>query len=494
MKPSAGRTLSNQREHDGEKAEIGMKRWTAAAASLALTIIASSTASSARAQGTDALRQWDQSVDALIRKVAPSVVQILVTGYGTVNEGDRGNAGVVIGRQKAIASGFVVDASGYILTNAHVVNGAQHVQVVLPPAESDGTLASALASRVTMASARIVGVAREIDLALLKVDAAKLTALPLANYRNLHQGEAVFAFGSPQGLRNTVTHGVISAVARQTDPDSPMVYIQTDAPINPGNSGGPLVNAGGEVVGVNTFILSQSGGNEGLGFAIPSGVVHVVYEQLRKYGHLHRPEIGVQLQTISPEMAQGLGLARNYGVIISDVVPGGPAEGAGMRIGDILLSIDGKGADNLPYVAFHLLSRNEGESVHLEALRGKQQMSFDVALKEHPHEMDQVSALADPEKNLVPQLGILGVEMDRKIASMIEDLRDPYGIIVAARAAGAAAEIPLTTGDVIRSLNGEPMNTLDKLRAALKALPPGAPIVLQIQRDGKLQFVTFTLE
>jgi serine protease Do len=472
-----------------------MKRHTAAAAGLALTMTGAGTALSARAQtSSDALRQWDQSVDRLIRKVAPSVVQILVTGYGTVNEADRGNAGVVIGRQKAIGSGFVVDAGGYVLTNAHVVNGAQHVQIVLPPAESDGTVASALSARINVVPARIVGVAREIDLALLKVDAAGMSALPLANYRNLHQGETVFAFGSPQGLRNTVTHGVISAVARQTDPDSPMVYIQTDAPINPGNSGGPLVNAGGEVVGVNTFILSQSGGTEGLGFAIPSGVVHVVYEQLRKYGHLHRPEIGVQLQTISPEMAQGLSLVRNYGVIVSDVVPGGPAEGMGVRIGDILLSIDGKSADNLPYVAFHMLSRNEGERIHLEVLRGKQQMSFEVPLKEHPHEMDQVSALADPEKNLVPQLGILGVEIDRKIASMIEDLRDPYGIIVAARAAGAAAEIPLTTGDVIRALNGEPMNTLDKLRASLKALAPGAPIVLQIQRDGRLQFVTFGLE
>jgi serine protease Do len=178
-----------------------------------------------------------------------------VTGYGTINEVGHSNAGVVIGRQKAIGSGFVVDAGGYILTNAHVVNGAQHVQVVVPPAESDGTVANGLASRVTVVPARIVGVAREIDLALLKVDTAKLIALPMANYRNLRQGETVFAFGSPEGLRNTVTHGVISAVARQTDPDSPMVYIQTDAPINPGNSGGPLVNAGGEVVGVNTFIF-----------------------------------------------------------------------------------------------------------------------------------------------------------------------------------------------------------------------------------------------
>jgi len=460
-----------------------------------IAILTLSYASSASAQAeSDALRRWDESVDALVRRVSPSVVQIMVTGYGAISEGARGNADVVIGRQKAIGSGFVIDASGYIITNAHVVNGAQRVQVALPGGPAEGSIAGSLASRITVIPARIIGVSREIDLALLKVDASNLAALPVANYRNLRQGETVFAFGSPQGLRNSVTHGIISAVARQTDPDSPMIYIQTDAPINPGNSGGPLVNVNGEVVGVNTFILSESGGAEGLGFAIPCGVVHVVYEQLRKYGHLHRPEIGVQLQTISPEMAQGLKLARNYGVIISDVVPGGPAETAGVRIGDILLSIDGRNADSLPYVAFHTLSRSAGEKVRFEVLRGATQIGLDITLKEQPHEMDQVSALADPEKSLVSQLGILGVEIDKNIASMIQDLRDPYGIIVAARAAGAVGEIPLTTSDVIRSFNGEPMTTLDRLRAALKALPPNAPIVLQIQREGKLQFVTFSLE
>src|SRR5215469_8921316 len=371
-----------------------MKRWAAIGGMAAFLLGAGS---DVKAQGgTEAIRQWDESVNALLRRVSPSVVQILVTGYGTISEGDKGNAGVVIGKQKAIGSGFVIDAGGYILTNAHVVSGAQRVQVVLPSAEADGTLASELATRVSVVPARIVGVTKEIDLALLKVDDVKLSPLAVANYRNLRQGESVFAFGSPQGLRNTVTHGVISAVARQTDPDSPMVYIQTDAPINPGNSGGPLVNGNGEVVGVNTFIFSQSGGNEGLGFAIPCGLVNVVYQQLRKYGHLHRPEIGVQLQTISTEMAAGLGLARNFGVIISDVTPGGPAEAAGVRIGDILLSIDGKPAESLPYVAFHLFSREEGEKVQLQVLRGKQQMSFEVGMKERPHEMDQVSALADP--------------------------------------------------------------------------------------------------
>jgi len=448
-----------------------------------------------RARGqSDAVRQWNEAVAGLLRKVSPSVVQILVTGYGTISETSRGNADVVIGRQKAIGSGFVIDPSGYILTNAHVVNGAQRVQVVLPSAEADRGVAAALAARTTVVPARIVGLARDVDLALLKVDGPRFTALAFANYRDLRQGETVFAFGSPQGLRNTVTHGVISAVARQTDPDSPMVYIQTDAPINPGNSGGPLVDAQGDVVGVNTFILSQSGGNEGLGFAIPSGVARVVYQQLRKYGHLHRAEIGVQLQTISPEMAAGLKLGRDYGVIVSDVAPGGPAEGAGVRVGDILVSVDGKAADSLPYVAFYMLSRASGEALHLELLRGATAVVLDVPLRERPHEMDQVSALADPEKNLVPELGILAVEIDQRIASMVAGLRDPWGIIVAARAAGAAREVPLATGDVIRSLTGQPMNTLERLRAALAAVPAGAPVVLQIQRDDKLQYLVFSLD
>jgi serine protease Do len=448
----------------------------------------------AQEHASDPLRRMNESIDALIKKVSPSVVQILVTGYGPLEEADKGNTGVVIGRQRAIGSGFFIDANGYIMTNAHVVSGAQRVQVVLPATSADGSPEAVLSARTNIVSARIIGVTREVDLALLKIDGAKMPALPIAAYKNLRQGEAVFAFGSPEGLRNTVTHGVVSAVARQIDPDSPMVYIQTDAPINPGNSGGPLVNINGEVVGVNTFILSQSGGNEGLGFAIPSGALKVVYQQLRKFGHLHRPEVGLGLQTITPSLAAALKLARNYGLIISDVKPGGPAEAAGLRIGDVLLSVDGKTAENLPYVSFHLLSREQGDKVHLEILRGNLQLAFDVPVIEQPHEMDQVASLADPEKNLVQPLGILGVEIDDRVARMVAGLRDPFGIIVAARAAGAAAEIPLTTGDVIRTLNGEPMTTLDRLRGALKALPPGAAVALQIQRDDRLLYVSFTLD
>lgn len=446
----------------------------------------------AQSRTTDELRRLNESVDALVKRISPSVVQILVTGYGPLEESEHGSTATIIGRQRAIGSGFVIDSNGYIITNGHVVNGAQRVQVVIAGPNADGSPESTLSARTNIVAARIIGVSRDVDLALLKVEVKNLPALTLANYRNVHQGETVFAFGSPQGLRNSVTHGVVSAVARQIEPDAPMVYVQTDAPINPGNSGGPLVNVNGEVVGVNTFILSQSGGNEGLGFAVPCGLISIVYGQLRKFGHLHRTEIGIGVQTITPTLAAALKLPRNYGVVVSDVVPSSSAEAAGMQIGDVLVGIDGKEAGSLPYVAYHLMFREYGEKVHLDLLRGDRALALDVPVMEPPHDMDQITALADPEKSIVPMLGILGVEIDRKIAAMAPDLRDPFGIIVAARAAGAGIEVPLNAGDVIRTLNGEPMTTLDRLRSALKALPPGSAVALQIQRDQRLMFVSFT--
>jgi len=194
------------------------------------------------AAAQDPLARMNESIDALTRKVWPSVVQILVTSYGAREESGRADAGVVMGRQRSVGSGFVIDPDGYIMTNAHVVAGAQRVQIVLPADNADGTLATALSGRTYVIAARIVGVTSELDLALLKVDGMKLPPLALATYSQLRQGETVFAFGSPIGLRNSLTHGLVSAVARQIDPDSPQIFVQTDAPINPGNSGGPLVN------------------------------------------------------------------------------------------------------------------------------------------------------------------------------------------------------------------------------------------------------------
>ncbi len=448
----------------------------------------------APAASGDPLVRMNEAVDALTKKVWPSVVQILVTSYGAREDGARGDANVVVGRQRSVGSGFVIDAAGYILTNAHVVNNAQRVQIVLPDDNVDGTLATALSGRTYVIAARIVGLAPELDLALLKVDGQKLTPLPLATYSQIRQGETVFAFGSPIGLRNSLTHGLVSAVARQVDPDSPLIYIQTDAPINPGNSGGPLVNIKGEVVGVNTFILSQSGGNEGLGFAIPSATARTVFRQLKQYGQLRRQEIGISMQTITAGMGTALGLVKNYGVIVSDVWPGGPAEAAGLKPGDILVSVDGQPADNLPTVVYNFRLRDSQDKVKLVVLRDGREQRFEVTPVEDRSDLDSVSSMADPEKSLVPQLGILGVEIDKRILAAATGLRDPYGIIVVARAAGATSEVPLQPRDIIRSLNNKQMATLESLKAAMSALMPGAPVTLQIQRDGKLMYVSFTLD
>ncbi len=242
------------------------------------------------------------------------------------------------------------------MTNAHVINGAEKIEVIVPPRKTPGAVVDTTQdAQGTHYAARIVGVTQEFDLAVVKIDGHALPALSIDGaMRPARQGEMVFAFGSPEGLRNTVTMGVVSAVARQPDPDSPRVYVQTDTPINPGNSGGALVDADGHLVGINTFMLSTSGGNQGLGFAIPSEIVAYAYPQLLKNGHVRHPSIDASLQTITPALAAGLHLAREFGIIVSDVAPRGPADNADLRVQDIILGVDGTPVENLPAFAYAL--------------------------------------------------------------------------------------------------------------------------------------------
>jgi len=456
-----------------------------------------SQAQSARTnQSPDALRQLSNSVEELVKRVSPSVVQVLVTGFGRAEEGAGGEADLVIGRFRSIGSGVIVDPEGYILTNAHVLKGAQRVQVVLPSAIAGASPDLAgLNPRGRTMDARIVGLSREIDLAVLEIKAKGLPALPIGNYSNLRQGEMVLAFGSPGGLQNSVTMGVVSAVGRQPDPDSPMVYIQTDAPINPGNSGGPLVNVDGELVGINTFILSQSGGNEGLGFAIPSGIVAVAYPQLRKFGHVHRGEIGIHVQSINSSLAAGLGLPMDQGVIVSDVMPGSPAETAGIKIQDIILSIDGKPVGGLPVFGMYMFMLREGDRVKIQVLRGTEKMQVEIPVVQRQHSIDLLSDLVDPEKNLVGKLGILGIEIDQKISQMLPGLRQASGVIVAARVAGLGGEEnSLAVGDVVHALNGVTVLSLDFLRSTLDAIKPNSPVVLQVEREGIMMYTSFRMD
>jgi serine protease Do len=447
------------------------------------------------ARNSDVLHQLNDSIDSLVQRVSPAVVQILVTGYGAAEETERGQTELLVGRRRAIGSGVIVDPEGYIVTNAHVVKGAQNIEVLVPPRPAPSTSVNAAANtQGKNFQARIVGTSSELDLAVIKIDAHALPSLTLRNsIRLARQGEMVFAFGSPEGLRNTVTMGVVSAVARQADPDSPLVYVQTDTPINPGNSGGALVNADGDLVGINTFILSSTGGNQGLGFAIPTGVVASAYPQLVKFGHVHQPIIGALVQTITPELAAALGLQRDFGVIVSDTSPGGPADTAGLKIQDIVLSVDGVAIGSLPQFAQTLYQHEAGEHATLEILRGSDHTKVDIPLMDRPHKEDSLADLADPVKNLVRPLDILGVEITLELAQALPDLRIPTGIIVAARTLGTrTGEIPLQTGDVIHGLNGKPIAKLEELRAALMAVKPGGPVALQIERHAQIIYVSFT--
>ncbi len=288
------------------------------------------------AEPPNTLLELNRDLENLAARVSPAVVQILVTGYGPLTESDRSQAAFIV-RQHAVGSGVIVDSNGYIMTNAHVVEGAQRIRVALPLPMGDSFGQAPIGKRRIL-EARLLGQHKETDLALLKIDETDLPTLQLGSRQPPHVGQLVFAIGSPEGLQNSVTMGVVSALARQADSSKPLTYLQTDAPINPGNSGGPLVDMNGAALGINTFILSQGGGSEGLGFAIPARIVDFVYRSLRAHGHVHRVEIGAVAQEITPTLADGLHLSQHWGVVVVDVTPDGPAAAAGLQIQDIILT------------------------------------------------------------------------------------------------------------------------------------------------------------
>jgi serine protease Do len=467
------------------------RRLLLAAAAVGLTLTAPDvSAQTPRVAATAA--DLSSAIEATARSVAPAVVEIFTTSYAP-GEGVVPRSADLVTTRRASGSGVVVDPNGYIITNAHVVRGAQRLYVEL---SQPGTGRSILGTPGRRLIGQVVGLDLETDLAVVKVDAQGLPALALADSDDLQPGQVVLACGSPLGLHNSVSLGVISAVARQLEPESPMIYVQTDASISPGSSGGPLVDLRGRIVGINTLKVGQASGDDGLGFAAPSNIVRTVYEQIRKSGRVRRGDIGVKAQTVTPVMAAGLGLPRDHGVIVADVRPGSMAAKAGLERGDLVTALDGKAMENGRQLQVSLYRHVVGDVVTLEVVRDGRTMKLPVAMAERQDALGSLTDAADIRQNLVPRLGVLGLTVDAQVAEVLPWLRVRGGMVVVSLVDGAidARDGGLAPGDVIFTLNRTPVAGLSELRRALDALQAGDAVVLGIDRRGELLYLAFTVE
>ena len=435
------------------------------------------------------LTDFSTAIEEIARASSPAVVQITVRARAMM-DADNGQPAGFLAERKATGSGVIVDPSGYIVTNAHVVEGARSIDVSVITGEE-----TEAAEGHRHFSAKIAGVDRETDLAVLKIDARNLPTLPFLDSDKLKQGQVVLALGSPLGLENSLTVGFVSAPIRHLRPDHPMFYIQTDAPINPGNSGGPLLDTEGRIAGINTLILSQSGGSEGIGFAIPSNVVRQVYNQLRAEGRIRRGAIGVIPDDLTPTLAAALGIQHHSGVILSDVAPNSAAQAAGLEPGDIILAIDGKPLREARQFMAAIFRRAIGDEVKLDVLRKNERTQKTATIMERRRSPESLADLATADAQLIRQFGVLALTVDGKITAVLTDLRRLYGVAVVAIPAEFAAFNPgLTAGDVIYEFNGVRIESLDALRTALEGKKSGDPVALLVERRGQLIYVSFELE
>src|SRR5215204_5146048 len=463
---------------------------------LLLVVALNALPSGVAAQGkVPGLADLSKSLEDLAQRVSPSVVQIFVTGYAIPDETDGGSGGDPV-LERGSGSGVIVDSTGYIVTNAHVIENATRIEVELPFASTGGDAGrSILGRRGRTVGAQVVAIDQETDIAVIKVEAKSLPVLPIGDSDGLRPGQLVLAFGSPLGLSSSVTMGVVSAVARQLTPEDPMIYIQTDAPINPGNSGGALVDTEGRLVGINTLIFSQSGGSEGIGFAAPSNIVRNVVAQITKFGRVRRGEIGVHAQTITPLLAEALGLKVDTGVILADVTQGGPAAAAGLKSGDIVVSMDGKRMENGRQFRINIYARGAGEQVTLDVRRGDRQLAVKVPVVERHSGTARLADLVGQQQALV-SLGMTVLDLTPAIAQVLPDLRRDRGAVIAR----VSQDVPysqqgrLQPGDVVYELNGKTVENVADLRQIAGTLKTPSAAVLLLEREGVLMYVSFRIE
>ena len=379
--------------------------------------------------------------------------------------------------EQSLGSGVIVDASGIVVTNNHVIKDADEIKVAL----SDGRQ---FESKVLLRD-------ETTDLAVLKIDANdKFPVLSLGDSDGVEVGDLVLAIGNPFGVGQTVTNGIVSAQSRtQVGVSDFDFFIQTDAAINPGNSGGGLIDMRGRLIGINTAIYSRSGGSVGIGFAIPSNMVRAVVDAaLSGSTSFERPFIGATFQNITPDVAEGLGMDKSFGVLVTAVTKGGPAEQASLKVGDVVLSVQGVRADNIDVLGYRLSTAGIGNTVTLDIVRNGKDSKLPVKLAKEPEAKPQQKQTIEGDN---PFAGAVVEELTPQTASKMR-LRDgARGVIVTDVVINSqAARLGLRQRDIIRGINGNPIRTINDLTAALND-GRGLAWRLEVERNGALirQFV-----
>src|SRR5438094_758582 len=434
----------------------------------------------------------------IVEKVAPSVVTVFTSqtvargltsfpfGDDTLRQFFGGQSPQRQGKQtlQGLGSGVIVSPDGYILTANHVVSGAEEIMV-------------GLGTELRKYKAKKVGTDPGTDVALLKIDEKNLPAIAFADSEKARAGDIVLAIGNPFGLRQTVTMGIISAVGRGAigivDYEN---FIQTDAAINMGNSGGALVDTEGRLLGINTAIFSRSGGNQGIGFAIPSNLARDVMQSLREKGRVIRGYIGASVQTLTPELAEAMKLkGEPSGALVGDVTPRSPAEKAGIKTGDVIATANGKKISDARELRLLIGSMAPGTKAQIEVNREGQKKTFDVELGEMPAGAAEENAEASPEESAQPEKatvfgGVAVADITEDIRNALNLSKDIKGAVIAeVDADSPAAKAGLREGDVIQEVNKQAVKNAKDLVAISKRLKPDEKILIRVWSQGRSSFV-----
>ena len=378
-------------------------------------------------------------------------------------------------REQSLGSGVIVNPDGYILTNNHVVNGAKDVKVLLGDKREF--------------PARIIGTDAKTDLAVLKVDAKNLPVLAFGDSSKMQTGNFVLAIGNPFGLNQTVTLGIVSATGRGgLGIEDYEDFIQTDAAINPGNSGGALIDERGDLIGINTAIVSEgSGGNQGVGFAIPGNMARTVMEEILKNGKVTRGWLGVSIQPVTQDLATAFHLTGNNGALISNVTKDSPAAKSGLEAGDIILDVDGQKIEDSRVLQLTIGSMSPGETVKLTVFRNGSKREISIKLGEMP-----ASATENIPASTNPTAQLRGISVGELTSNTLQQLKLPVGtkgvVVTNIDPASAASEAGLQQGDVIEEVNRQPVTSVAGFSKAMQNAG-NQPTLLLVNRNGATTFI-----